>query len=137
MNKCFFIGHLTADPDMRNTQGGKTVATFKIGVNRRFKNQNGETASDFFTIVAWDKLGEMCGKYLFKGSKVAVTGEMQTRSYEAKDGTKRYVTELRADEIEFLTPKDRANGYEPHPASTSAQTDTDGFTDVPDEPLPF
>ena len=140
MNKCFFIGHLTADPEMRSTQSGTAVANFKIGVNRRFKNQDGSSTSDFFPIVAWDKLADLCGKYLFKGSKVAVIGEMQTRSYEGSDGTKKYITELRADEVEFLTPKDKANGYSPAaPAMPgSAPVSTSGFADISDDDeLPF
>ena len=74
-------------------------------MNRRFQNQAGERVSDFFNIVAWRQLGELCGKYLSKGRKVSVIGEIQNRSYDAKDGSKRYITEIIADEIEFLTPK--------------------------------
>jgi single-strand DNA-binding protein len=127
---------LTRDVEVRTTNSGVTVCSFSIAVNRKRKDQSGEKHTDFFNIVAWRQLGELCSKYLFKGSKVAVSGELQTRSYEAQDGMKRHVTEIVADDIEFLTPKDRANGYNPQPATTPAQFEEQGFTDV-DEDLPF
>lgn len=107
MNKVFLIGNLTKDPDVRTTGSGTSVCTFRIAVQRRFANQQGERASDFFDVVAWRQLADLCGRYLAKGRKVAVVGELQNRSYDAKDGTKRYVTEVVADEVEFLTPRDR------------------------------
>ena len=129
MNKCIFIGNLSKDPELRTTPNGVSVATFSIAVNRRFKDANGEKKTDFINIVCWRQLAEMCGKYLTKGKKVAVVGELQTRSYDAKDGTKRYITEIVADEVEFLTPK-------------TERSDVNGFTqdefgtEVDDE-LPF
>ena len=126
MNKTFLIGNLTKDVDLRTTTSGKTVASFSIAVNRRFKGQDGEKQTDFFTIIAWGQLGEMCSKYLAKGRKVAVVGELQTRSYE-KDGVKRYVTEIVADEVEFLSPRETGTEQEP----------TAGFTDIQDNDLPF
>ena len=110
MNKAILIGNLTRDPEVRTTGSGTTVCTFTIAVNRRFQNQAGERVSDFFNIVAWRQLGELCGKYLSKGRKVSVIGEIQNRSYDAKDGSKRYITEIIADEIEFLTPKGQEGG---------------------------
>ena len=127
MNKTFLIGNLTKDVDLRTTTSGKTVASFTIAVNRRFKGQDGEKQTDFFGIVAWGQLGEMCGRYLAKGRKVAVVGELQTRSYE-KDGVKRYITEIIADEVEFLSPKE--TGAESH-------TEPTGFIDIQDDQLPF
>ena len=128
MNKCIFIGNLSKDPELRTTPNGVSVATFSIAVNRRFKDANGEKKTDFINIVCWRQLAEMCGKYLTKGKKVAVVGELQTRSYDAKDGTKRYITEIVADEVEFLTPRETAHtqsGFE------------DNFDDDPDSELPF
>ena len=110
MNKAILIGNLTRDPEVRTTGSGTTVCTFTIAVNRRFQNQAGERVSDFFNIVAWRQLGELCGKYLSKGRKVSVIGEIQNRSYDAKDGSKRYITEIIADEIEVLTPKGQEGG---------------------------
>lgn len=126
MNKTFLIGNLTKDVDLRTTTSGKTVASFTIAVNRRFKDKEGEKQTDFFNIIAWGQLGEMCGRYLAKGRKVAVVGELQTRSYDAKDGTKRYVTEIVADEVEFLSPKETESHAEPT-----------GFIDIQDSDLPF
>ena len=128
MNKFFGIGNLTKDVDLRTTQSGKAVATFTIAVNRRFKGQDGERQTDFFPVIAWNQLGEMCGKYLTKGKKVAVVGELQTRSYEDKQGVKRYVTEIVADEVEFLSPREAPQ--------ESAQEAQSGFVDV-DYDLPF
>jgi len=125
MNRCVFTGNLSKDVDLRTTASGKTVASFTIAVNRRFKGQDGEKQTDFFSIIAWGQLGEMCGRYLAKGRKVAVVGELQTRSYE-KDGVKRYITEIIADEVEFLTPKETESHAEPT-----------GFIDIQDSDLPF
>ncbi len=126
MNKTLMIGNLTKDPDARTTQAGKAVTSFTIAVNRRFRDKSGDPVTDFFTVVTWDKLAESCGRYLSKGKKVAVVGELQTRSCDAKDGSKRYVTEIVADEVEFLSPRERQE-----------ENPTAGFTDVPDEDLPF
>jgi single-strand DNA-binding protein len=129
MNKVFMIGNLSKDVDLRTTQSGKAVASFTIAVNRRFKGQDGEKQTDFFSIVAWGQLGEMCGRYLAKGRKVAVVGELQTRSYEDKQGVKRYVTEIVADEVEFLSPKEKRELTDESP--------TAGYTDDTDSNLPF
>lgn len=132
MNKAILIGNLTRDPEVRSTPSGVTVCNFSIAVNRRFKSQSGEQTTDFFNIIAWRQLGEMCGKYLAKGRKVCVVGEIQTRNYDAKDGTKRSVTEIVADEVEFLTPRDSQAA--PHQGNAAAGFE--GFTDIDDE-LPF
>lgn len=102
MNKCVVIGNLTKDPDVRATGNGVSVCTFTVAVQRRIKNQSGEREADFLPVVCWRGLADICGKYLNKGSKVGVCGAIQTRSYDAQDGTKRYVTEIIADEVEFL-----------------------------------
>ncbi len=142
MNKVFLIGNLVKDPELRSTNSGSNVCSFRIAVNRRFANQQGERVSDFFDIVAWRQLAELCGRYLAKGRKVAVVGELQTRTYDAKDGTKRYVTEIIADEIEFLTPRDRDGSAAPAPENNYRGADRapqapEGFTDIEDDELPF
>lgn len=142
MNKAILIGNLTRDPEVRTTSSGTTVCTFSIAVNRRFQNQAGERVSDFFTIVAWRQLGELCGRYLAKGRRVSVIGEIQNRSYEGKDGTKRYITEIIADEIEFLSPKNQGQeGYERSERSYERQSSSaaapDGFSEIEDDELPF
>ena len=140
MNKVFMIGNLTKDPELRSTGSGTNVCSFSIAVNRRFKNQQGEKVTDFFDVVAWRQLADLCGRYLAKGRKVAIVGELQTRSYEAKDGTKRYVTEIIADDIEFLTPRDRdgaAPGGDYIPREAQPQQAPEGFKEIEDDQLPF
>lgn len=105
MNRATLIGNLTKDPDMRQTQGGVSVCTFAIAVQRRYADQNGEKQTDFFNIVCWRSLADNCAKYLTKGSKAGVHGSIQNRSYEDKQGNRRTVTELIADEVEFLSRK--------------------------------
>ena len=92
-------------PDVKQTTSGKTVCSLTIAVNRRYKDADGKTTADFFSGQAWGKLAELCARYLDEGSKVVVSGELRNRSYEAKDGSKRTVTEIIANEVEFLSPK--------------------------------
>lgn len=120
MNKCFLIGNLTADPNYSQTSTGVDVTNFTIAVNRRYKKEDGTVDTDFLPIIAWRQLAKLCGDHLTKGKKVAVSGSVQTRSYEAKDGSTRYVTEIVADEIEFLSPKEteapkKESRYKPTP----------------------
>ena len=105
MNQVTIIGNLTKAPDMRQTTSGKNVCSLTIAVNRRYKGADGKTTADFFSVQAWEKLAELCARYLDKGSKVFISGELRNRSYEAKDGSKRTVTEIIANEVEFLSPK--------------------------------
>ena len=105
MNHVTIIGNLTKAPDMRQTTSGKNVCSLTIAVNRRYKDAQGNATADFFSVQAWGKLAELCARYLDKGSKVFISGELRNRSYEAKDGSKRTVTEIIANEVEFLSPK--------------------------------
>ncbi len=105
MNKTVLIGNLTRDAELSTTTNGISVARFTVAVQRKFKNANGEYETDFINCVAWRNTAENLAKYTSKGSKVGVAGSIQTRSYEAADGTKRYVTEVIADEVEFLNTK--------------------------------
>lgn len=102
MNKVVFIGRLTADPQLKFTPGtGTAVCTFTMAVNRRFKKE-GQPEADFVPIVVWGKQAESTANYMSKGKLLSVAGRIETRSYEAKDGGRRYVTEVVADEVEFL-----------------------------------
>lgn len=103
MNKTFLIGNLTRDPELTQTPNGVSVCKMSIAVNRNFTNANGERDTDFFNVVAWRGLADNCGKFLSKGKKIAVCGSIQNRSYETENG-KKFVTEIMADEIEFLSP---------------------------------
>ena len=105
MNKCILIGNLTKDPELTTTSNGVAVCRFAIAVSRRYANAEGERETDFLNIVVWRSLGENCHKFLKKGSKVGVVGNIQSRSYDAHDGSKRYVTEIVAEEVEFLSTK--------------------------------
>ena len=150
MNKVYLIGNLTRDPEMRSTSAGIPVCNFSIAVNRRFKNaQTGQQETDFFNIVAWRQLAELCGRYLAKGRKVAVFGSIQTRSYEAQDGSKRTVFDIVADEVEFLSSANAGSApssdyhaaVSPAPvqrqqAPSYAPADS-GFTQVDNDELPF
>lgn len=103
MNKFFCTGNLTKAPELRQTPNGKSVATFSLAVKRDYGEE-----TDFFNIVVWGVQAENCHKYLDKGSKVGIVGQLQNRSYEAKDGSKRTITEINASEVEFLTFKEKA-----------------------------
>lgn len=129
MNYVSMIGRLTKTPDIRQTNTGKNVCTFTLAVNRRYKDADGKTTADFFSVQAWEKLAELCARYLDKGSKVFISGELRNRSYEAKDGTKRTITEIIAEQLEFLTPRTDA--------ALSEAAVPEGFTDIEDEDLPF
>lgn len=102
MNKVILIGRLTRDPEMRTTPSGVTTTSFSIAVQRNYANAQGDREADFINCVAWRKQAENIAKYCTKGSQVAVDGRIQTRNYDAQDGTKRYVTEVIADNVTFL-----------------------------------
>lgn len=106
MNKVILMGRLAKDVDVRQTPSGKTVARFTLAVDRRQgKNTQGQQTADFLNIVAWERLADFCSNYLQKGTKILLEGQLQSRSYEAQDGSKRYVTEVVARDIEFAESK--------------------------------
>ena len=150
MNKAILIGNLANDPELRITSSGISQCTFRLAVQRRYAAQNGEKMADFLTIVCWRQLADNCARYLAKGRKVAVEGSIQTRSYDAQDGTKRYVTEIMADNVEFIGGGEKAAGIgaqetadridaaraaqQGHAGENAHQM---GFTEVEDDDLPF
>ena len=105
MNKIILLGRLTRDPEVRYTSTGKVVCQFTLAVDRPFANQEGQREADFIPVVIWGKQGETCGNYLTKGQRVLVEGRLQIRSYDGKDGNKRWVTEVIADRFEFIESK--------------------------------
>lgn len=141
MNKVFLVGNLTRDPELTTTPNGTSVCRFSIAVQRRFPNSDGEREADFINCVAWRGLGENVAKYLKKGKKACVVGAIQTRSYDAQDGSKRYVTEVVADDVEFISPKGADGDYEPAEASKFDDDDKKPkiakFEPVSDDDLPF
>lgn len=129
LNHAVLIGRLTKDPEGKFLQTGTAVTSFTLAVDRTFKSKDGEKGTDFIPIVAWGKTAELASQYLSKGKQTAVSGRIQTRSYDAKDGTKRYVTEIVADEITFLGSKDSQQ-------TEKATVNEDDFTPI-DEDAPF
>lgn len=126
LNRVILIGRLTKDPELRYTPNGKAVASFTLAVDRPFKNQQGEKEADFINIVVWGAQGETSANYLSKGKVAAVDGRLQIRSYDGQDGQKRWITEVVADSVRFLSPKDGNMGG------------SGGFDmDVPEDDLPF
>lgn len=145
MNKVILIGNLANDPEARTTQSGISQSTFRIAVQRRFANAQGVREADFIPVVAWRQTADFCNRYLSKGRRVAVEGSIQVRSYDAQDGSRRYVTEVIADNIEALGSRNEG-GDQPHqvrdpgptpPPAQPAQPSMNDFTEVDDDELPF
>ena len=110
MNKVILIGRLTKDVELRYTQTNNTaVASFSLAVNRKFVKPGEERQADFFNIIAWNKLAENISKYLFKGNQVAISGRLETRSWDDPNGQKHYVTEVIAEEVDFIESKNKQN----------------------------
>ncbi len=119
MNKIILVGRLTRDPEIRTIGTGNSVANFTVAINRPFKNKEGIIEADFINVVSYRSV-ENIGKYCFKGSLIGIEGRLQTRSYDAQDGSKRYVSEVVADSVEFLGTKRDRN-----------ETQSGGFVDIP------
>ena len=122
MNKVILIGRLTRDPELRTIASGNATTSFTVAVNRNITNQNGEREADFINCVAWRKQAENVAKYCTKGSQVAVEGRIQTRNYDAQDGTKRYVTEVIADNVTFLSSRAGGSQIPESSSNTSSYT---------------
>ena len=138
MNKVILMGRLTKDPDLKYTSGNNTaVCSFTLAIDRRFQRQGEERQTDFIQIVAWSKLAEFCGKYFQRGRQVAVTGRIQTRTWDDNEGKRHYVTEIVAEEAYFADSK--RDGEMPAKASGAQNADqADGFYPLEeDDDLPF
>ena len=134
MNKVILVGRLAQDPDVRYTQAGKAVASFNLAVNRFGGGSAQKESADFIPIVAWEKLAEICGNNLTKGSQILVEGRLQIRSYETQDGQKRRVSEVVAQSIEFLGSKRAAAEGG---SSSSVDMNSFGSEVFPEEEIPF
>ena len=132
MNKVFLIGRLTQDPQASTLDSGHSYCRFSIAVNRSY-SRDGENRADFINIITWDALAQNCVKYLVKGSQVAVTGSIQTGSYE-RDGVRRQTFDIRADQVEFLS---RANGTAQGGATGGRDQAIDELKEVEDDDMPF
>lgn len=152
MNRIILLGRLVRDPEVRYTPNGRVVCQFTLAVDRPFANQEGQREADFIPVVIWGKQAETCGNSLTKGQRALVEGRLQIRNYDAKDGTKRYITEVVADRFEFIERKgdfggrsNQQQGYAPQggyaPADNSgAQTggmESFGSAVPFDEEIPF
>ncbi len=145
MNKVILVGRLTRDPEVKNTTTGKAVATFILAIDRRFKNKEGQKEADFVPIVVWGKQAESVGQYLSKGSQIGVSGRLQVRSYDAQDCQRRYVTEVVADEITFISTankKESSKGQQQAPVprsdnNTAAMGLDEDFHLMADDDVPF
>lgn len=126
MNKFMIIGRIAKDIDTKTINNDKVVARFTMAVDRKRKTADGEKQTDFFNVVAWQKLGENISKYCKKGSKVYVEGELQNRNYEDKDGNKRYTTEIIASACEFLETK-----------KVEEETNKQELAEISEDTLPF
>lgn len=146
MNHVSLIGRLAADPEARTTQSGISQCGFRLAVQRRYANAQGVREADFINIVAWRGTADFCTRYFRKGMRVGIEGSIQTRSYQAQDGSKRYVTEVLAENVEFCEDKKDAASAAPAPGAqplSGQQTDMraamagEGFTEVDDDEMPF
>ncbi|MEZ4598347.1 MAG: single-stranded DNA-binding protein [Syntrophotaleaceae bacterium] len=148
VNKVILVGNLGKDPELRYTPSGTPVCTFSIATSERFKDRDGQQQekTEWHNIVTWRGLAEVCGKYLTKGKQVYIEGKIQTRSYDDRDGNKRYITEIVADQMQMLgRVGDEGGGQsqrrEPRQERTQNQsTRQDEFEDIPfnpDDDIPF
>lgn len=146
LNKVILIGHLVADPELKQTPNSVSVCSFRIGITRRFAKQGEQAQSDFINIVAWRQQAEFVAKYFRKGTAIQIVGSLQSRDYTDQQGNKRYVTEVVADEVSFVERKSdsqpAANQYTPAandaPAYGSAIGESPKFEEVAgDDDLPF
>lgn len=136
MNSVQLLGRLTRDPDVRYTDGGSTIARFSLAVDRRFKQEGGETA-DFINCIAFGKTAEFIEKYFFKGTKIALNGRIQTGSYTNKDGVKVYTTDVVAENVEFAESKNNNSNAGSNVNTSAPNGDFMSIPDGIDEELPF
>ncbi len=135
INKVILIGNLGGDPEVRYTPSGSAVATFNIATSEEWKDKDSgekKERTEWHRIVAWNKLGEICGEYLSKGRQVYVEGRLQTRSWEDRDGNKRYTTEIVAATVQFLGGRDAGGGSR----HSGAGGGGGGQSDFPSGPVP-
>ena len=137
MNHITLLGRLVKDPEIKYTPSEKCVAQFTLAVDRPFKNADGTREADFVPVVVWNRAAELVGNSCVKGHRLLVEGRLQIRSYQAKDGTKKYITEVIANSVEFIEKKTEGNaGRPPHATMQDLGTDVTTKTDF-DEEIPF
>ncbi|MFA5881461.1 MAG: single-stranded DNA-binding protein [Eubacteriales bacterium] len=137
LNRIVLIGRLTKDPELRYTPNGKAVAGFTLAVDRPFKNQQGERETDFINIVVWGSQAENCANYLSKGKLAAVDGRLQIRTFDGQDGQRRWVTEVVADNVRFLSPKGGSESPKGGSESSVGPGNMGNEVDFSDDDIPF
>lgn len=140
LNVVAIMGRLAADPQMRQTQSGKSVASFRVAVDRGRKDANGQNQTDWLDVVAWDKTADFVSRYFPKGSMIAVTGRLQSRNYQDKNGNNRTAIEIVAQNVSFCGEKKQEKSFPPanENALNFAQGGNDDFAPVEDaDDLPF
>ena len=131
MNRFFGIGRATATPELEQTNSGVAYTRFGIAIDRNYKDQDGEKITDFLNVVAWRGLAENCAKYIEKGRQIAVVGTVNTRTYTGQDGVKRTVTEIVADNVEFLGSASKTAD------KPNSRPKIDELREIEDDDLPF
>lgn len=134
INRVVLVGRLTKDPEFRTTPSGVSITTFTLAVNRSFTNAQGEREADFINCITFRKQAENVNNYLNKGSLAGVDGRIQTRNYDNKEGKRVYVTEVVADNVQFLEPK---NSNKPSNNQDNGFANANGPIDISDDDLPF
>jgi len=140
VNKVILVGNLGTDPELRYTSGGQPVCDMRIATNETWTNRDGQRGerTEWHRIVVWGKQGESCANYLRKGRQVYVEGRLQTRSWEDREGNKRYTTEVVAQNVVFLQGGSRGQSPEPEePPAPAEEFDSPPSTDSPDDDIPF
>lgn len=142
LNKCFLQGRITADPELRHTQNGVAVATFRLAVTRDFKEKDGERKADFISVVCWRGTAEFVSRFFQKGSLAVVEGRLQVRDYTDRDGNKRFITEVIADNVYFSESRKRDDTEQTYQAGGDTEqtcpASGEQFADISDnEDLPF
>jgi len=137
LNRIVLIGRLTKDSELRYTPNGVAVTGFTLAVDRNFKNAQGERDTDFIPIVTYRQLAELCANYLSKGKLASVDGRLQIRSYTGQDGQRRWVTEVIAENVQFLSPKDKENGHNPADTTSDGNYENYGHEVSLDDDIPF
>ncbi len=140
INKAIIVGNLGRDPEIRYTQSGTAVANFSVATTEKWKDKNSgewQERTEWHRIVAWARLGEICGEYLSKGRQVYIEGKIQTREWTDNDGNKRYSTEIVANEMKMLGPKDSGGGYKPAAPQGVPEYDGPPLSNDQDDDIPF
>lgn len=137
MNKVLLIGNLTKDPELSTTTNGVSLCKFTLAVPRKYTSNSGEREADFLPIVVWRGQADNCYKYLKKGSKCSVTGTIQTRVYDTPDGSRRYMTEIVAEEVEFISTKNASGDDIIEEEEKPATSVVNKFDPIDDDNLPF